>query len=395
MAFMDLLENKIYYPMLLSEEGADKERSSEEYKAIWKQYLALPQIKQDILADSQLPIKIKGLRNSFHLSEDSIWNMSLMIRKIFFGELSLAEAEAKIGAMLAQAGGEDPNQARAIVEFIQREIMTIQPKPRAEETEDEEKKPQVMTVNLPLLQALSKYHNLCNQLITAERIKVKSQTNSVRPSLINWLKYYRDELGIGQHNSVERGEFLFRSENGRKLSAEERERIGLILKSVEEHLPLAIDTEHHEIIFPSFQGAPTNIGQQSDTALNTMVSGQSAAKRKDIGKPAFPSVTSNSYTNFNFAPVSQRTEKLSGKPAHPVSGGPGRNSPSNSVAGEVSFSAGHIFPAEKEEGNNKAVPKMPAPPSPRSVSRPVLPSYQSSSFRIRPMSQGVKGEQKL
>src|SRR3990167_4256207 len=57
------------------------------------------------------------------------------------------------------------------------------------------------TVYLPLLQALPKYKNLGNQLITRERIKVKSQAEPVRPSLFYWLKYYRDELGIGQHSS--------------------------------------------------------------------------------------------------------------------------------------------------------------------------------------------------
>src|SRR3990167_469776 len=107
------------------------------------------------------------------------------------------------------------------------------------------------TISLPLLQALPKYENLGNQLITRERIRVKSQAEPVRPSLLYWLKYYRDELGIGQHSSVERGDFLFRSENGKKLSGEERERISLILKSVEENLPLSIDPKNQEIFSPA------------------------------------------------------------------------------------------------------------------------------------------------
>ncbi len=75
----------------------------------------------------------------------------------------------------------------------------------------------------------------------------------MRPNLINWLRYYRSELGVGYHDNVKRGEFLYRSENCRKLSAEERERINLIVKSVEDDFPLDIDVSHSEIVFPAFE----------------------------------------------------------------------------------------------------------------------------------------------
>lgn len=323
---MDFLDNKIYYPMLISEKGIDQQRPPEEYNDIWKKYIALPQVKQDILADAQLPMKIKSLQDSFHLGEDSIWRVSLIIRQIFFGELSLEQAEAKIGAMLTETG-EDPNQARAIVEFIQNEILTIQPKPKIEETQEteyEEEKPKATALNLPLLQALSRYEQLGQQVITSEKIKLKTQIEPVRPSLVNWLKYYRDELGIGQHSSVERGEFLFRSENCRKLSGEERERISLILKSVEEYLPIAIDAERQEIIFPKFQVMPANFDRRPNVGLNT------------AGSPAFPSV----------APNSQEF----GRQSLPT--------PARSNAGSVSFSSGHTLPAEKEEPNSFRIRPM-------------------------------------
>jgi hypothetical protein len=221
------------------------------------------------------------------------------------------------------------------------------------------KKGEMEIINLPLLQALSKYEKLGQQVITSEKIKLKTQIEPVRPSLFNWLKYYRDELGIGQHNNVERGEFLFRSENGRKLSGEERERISLVLKSVEEHLPIAIDTERQEIIFPVFQGMTIN-----------------------ANRPAFPPV----------APSAQGRNAYfeNPKPASPTpSGGPARQSPDGSsrVAGgpgNVSFSAGHIFPSEKE-ATEKDKKQMPGP-----VPRP---APQPSSFYIRPMSQS-NGDEK-
>lgn len=221
----------------------------------------------------------------------------------------------------------------------------------------------VVTVSLPLLPALSKYENLGNQLITNERIRVKSQQEPVRPSLLYWLKYYRDELGIGQHNSVERGDFLFRSENGRKLSPDERERISLILKSLEENLPLSIDTERQEIIFPIFQGVlvPPHQPEPLQTATpfvrranNDFGGEKSTVPPVETPKrPAFQNLTF-------FSPVQGDSNDLSKKERTDQtrsSESVGHNTPAlrqladtHSVAGGggMSFSTGHIFPAEKE-----------------------------------------------
>lgn len=201
------------------------------------------------------------------------------------------------------------------------------------------------TISLPLLQALSKYQQLGQQVITSEKIKLKTQIEPVRPSLVNWLKYYRDELGIGQHSSVERGEFLFRSENGKKLSPEERERISLILKSVEEYLPIAIDAERQEIIFPARNPALRDSEASRSTRNASLPDSRNEASRPSFqgaATPAFPSVAPNSQEFGRQSPTI----------------------PTRNNAGSVSFSAGHIFPAEKE------VEEKP------------------NSFRIRPMSGG-------
>ena len=88
-------------------------------------------------------------------------------------------------------------------------------------------------LRVPVLKALADYSNLGNQNISNNRIRIKSQPEPVRGSLYNWIKYYRDELGIGQHSTVELGQVLFRSENGKSLNALERERVNLSLKYVE------------------------------------------------------------------------------------------------------------------------------------------------------------------
>ena len=277
------------------------------------------------------------------------------------------------------------------------------------------------TVYLPLLQALPKYKNLGNQLITRERIKVKSQAEPVRPSLFYWLKYYRDELGIGQHSSVERGDFLFRSENGKKLSGEERERISLILKSVEENLPLSIDPKNQEIIFPASNAF--SITSAGKPAFHDVAISASPTQRGEPG--ASPSSESGGLarndslmsprsdsgglhisrgTSFNIAaPASamlQRGTPASamlqrGDPAQTKSARP--NVPFGT--GEVSFSTGHVFPVEKEAVESRDAPLKnettlafqpvsPVAEQGKPVSTPV-PAPQPASATFQPASSSA------
>lgn len=220
-------------------------------------------------------------------------------------------------------------------------------------------------VKMPLLQALSKYENLGNQLITNERIKIKSQPEPVRPSLLYWIKYYRDELGIGHHSTVDRGNFLFRSENGKRLTAQERERVNLVLKSVEENYPVDIDTERSEIIFPAFVEStprPQPVPQPAPAPV--------AAPATPRPKPAF---------NFGQGGMISGAEVKKSVASTPT-------------PGNLSFTSKHVFPAEKP-----ATPALTASPRPGAQApRPVTQSPQppTNPFRINPVSLGkVKDEE--
>ena len=277
------------------------------------------------------------------------------------------------------------------------------------------------TISLPLLQALPKYENLGNQLITGGRIKVKSQAEPVRPSLFYWLKYYRDELGIGQHSSVERGDFLFRSENGKKLSGEERERISLILKSVEENLPLSIDPKNQEIIFPAsnaFSLTPAGRPAFQDVAISA-----SPTQRGEPG--ASPSSESGGLAR-NDSLMSPRSDSgglhisrgTSFNIAAPASAMLQRGTPASAMlqrgdlaqtksarpnvpfgTGEVSFSTGHVFPVEKEAVESRDAPLKnettlafqpvsPVAEQGKPVSTPV-PAPQPASATFQPASSSA------
>ncbi|OIP59695.1 MAG: hypothetical protein AUK19_01555 [Candidatus Moranbacteria bacterium CG2_30_45_14] len=263
---------------------------------------------------------------------------------------------------------------------------------KTEPEEREEKMSSVATVSLPILQALSKYENLGNQLITQERIKIKTQGESVRPSLFYWLRYYRDELGIGQHNSVERGDFLFRSENGKRLSPEERERVNLILKSIEENLPLTVDTKQQEIIFPAFQGVLVSPRESGSGRLSQTTEQNVAGReiRNGIGNmpivaiPSVPLASNERQTFFHSIDqaetprVTIQTDILSETGSVPLarhdlhnnSGEPARHDLHNNSGG-MSFSSSHTFPVEKDvkEQKPQSAPHLFNPFSIRPVSR--------------------------
>ncbi|MFZ3032015.1 MAG: hypothetical protein WA082_03195 [Candidatus Moraniibacteriota bacterium] len=363
------LNNRLYYPMIVSNTGTAEPLSREEDSLVWKKFLSLSRLKQDIITDDQMPKKIAQMQQKFRLSELVVGATSLLIRKIFFEELVLSDVEASLKSTLS-SGGDDQAQAKGILEYIQKEILTIKPKPRVEEDEIMEEKPVAMRVRMPLLQALSKYENLGNQLITEERIRIKSQSEPVRPSLLYWVKYYRDELGIGHHDSVQRGNFLFRSENGKRLSAEERERVNLVLKSVEENFPLEIDTERQEILFPVFVSAPAPravppvsrpVPPVDDRETRESSPRESVAEKfQPRANPAF-SFGQGGMVNSMATPGAQ-----------PVSVPEVRG-------GELSFSSKHVFPAEKR---SEAVEATPAPAVPQA------PVPQANPFRIRPVSLG-------
>lgn len=331
------IDNPIYYPLLASEGLNGGGVSPEEDHEVWSHFLSLDEKDKRILTSDEIHQKMRELQEKLGCNDVTIEGISVLIRWFFFSQVDQQGLRDGLGDLVGEKTGE-------VLEFIQKEILTIKPKVEVEEASEEEKKQAAVTVRLPLLQALSKYEQLGNQLITKERIRIKSQSEPVRPSLLYWIKYYRDELGVGHHNSVERGNFLFRSENGKRLSPEERERVNLVLKSVEENFPLEIDTEQSVIIFPAF------VVPQAPRPVSPVIPSQKSAS--------------------HFGTVTHA----------PETGTPGQ-------AGTLSFSSKHVLPAEKAQAapQERTVPES-QPLPPRMAPRAPMP--KANPFHIRPVSLG-------
>ncbi len=107
----------------------------------------------------------------------------------------------------------------------------------------------VIIEKLSINAALQKYPDLGEQLITANPIKLKIFPEPLRPSVKNWISDYRAMLGAGSHGTMERGNFLYHGENAKKLTAGERQKLAIILKSLDENEPISVDAGKQEIIF--------------------------------------------------------------------------------------------------------------------------------------------------
>ena len=127
-------------------------------------------------------------------------------------------------------------------------------------------------IQLPLSQALQKYPKLGEQNITNNPLKLRYFPTSVRPSIKNWMTDFHDNMGAGKHGAVDRGNYLFHSENGKKLTPMERQKLSVILKSLDEQMPLNIDPDAQAVVFTE---------QRLNMESNTLIGGLAAEGRNN------------------------------------------------------------------------------------------------------------------
>lgn len=102
---------------------------------------------------------------------------------------------------------------------------------------------------ITLKEAVRKYPEVQEQLISEEKLEIESEEYLVAGTVKNWLNDYFQTAGGNKHNALERSEYLFRSKNARVLNKEEQEKLGVVLRSFDEDSLVAIDRENKEIDF--------------------------------------------------------------------------------------------------------------------------------------------------
>ena len=283
------------------------------------------------------------------------------------------------------------------------------------------------TVSLPLLDALSKYQRLSEQIVTEDRIAVKGESAPVRGSIRNWLRHYRDAVGIRKHSTMERGQFLFQGENTRRLSSAERGRVSFILKSLDEGFPVPIDADRQEVVFPVIEEKENSVSGTASNAVAPVLEtsfrplekfpAQAAPIRKalewsmkDDRENSRHEKSSELSTPFGIVPQgsSREAEKPQAigvsTPAYAPVSPSAISEPPFSPQGNMSFSSSHVLPHEKaieeaktlSEGVSSSVRKSPSASAPEnsrdpeaiSVIRPYLGSHKGAGKEMAASSEG-------
>ncbi|KKP98508.1 MAG: Tetratricopeptide repeat protein [Candidatus Moranbacteria bacterium GW2011_GWE1_36_7] len=146
---------------------------------------------------------------------------------------------------------------------ILNKVLTLSEKPLVRKVVDENFSQKKQT-QLSLSAALAQYPRLAEQGVTSNQLKMRYSAELARPSIKNWIKDYQDNFGAVKHSPIDRGNFLFHSENGKRLSSFDRQKLATILKSLDDQALLMVDAETQTIIFDGMQGEQRVKREQGD-----------------------------------------------------------------------------------------------------------------------------------
>ena len=337
-----------FYPLLADYDPSDISA----YQLVWATFREMPEFSRKLLTSDELPYALKDFSEKFSLTQSTAAFISVMVRKIIFQEWDEAQSLLELTAWCQEFDSKNTSRVDEILEAVKRDILTIVPSEEGAVGETEK----IVTVRMTLLEALSQYPQLGQQTITETRIKLKTSTELVRGSLINWLKCYREELGVGYHDAILRGQFLFRSQNGLRLTSEEHGRIEILLRSIEDREAVEIDTVHQVLIFPP-ASSPKNSPLEQEKSL---------VSKAPLAPAAPPMPMPVQMREKQAVSVATSEKEIS----HSVLGETGslhvlnkaQFSPSNQTLGTLHFSSKHVLPVEKEiQSHNQETTKNSGP----------------------------------
>lgn len=283
----------------------------------------LPENIKEYFCGNDLRIAMERACFLYEIREDNIEKITLSIRGIFFKEVALAglpleiqknlqvrgdiscgiayELNKKIFSLFPDyftdaqelLGQWEQNKIPPIIseEKAWRRVIDIEPwileQEENEKNQAAEARKKIDSISLP--EALKKYPDLGEGSVSLEQIKLKYFPTPVKPSIKNWITDFHDNMGSGKHSAIDRGNYLFHSENGKKLSSDERQKLSLILKSLEEGTLLDIDPERQIVVFGN-NGQSASYNQQQNAEQASPVSMQGGRTANHESRPVSQNV---------------------------------------------------------------------------------------------------------
>jgi hypothetical protein len=253
---------------------SNKTDTNDEILRRWSEFDALDERSKNILISEETINTIRSICVQHNLQRVESEEISRVVRDLFFGNIKQSDIAIEIHKRLSNLS---ESSAREIARVILDKIFfaKLQPKKLEQSTN---------ITKISLYQALQKYPALGEQLVTAGPIKLKVFPSPVRPSIKNWIADYQQNLGAGRHGMMERGNYLYHSENTKRLTAEERQKLAVILKSLDEEEPVAINPEKQEVIFQPTSDKRTE--ELRNRRTEELKNGQEIFNKTPIRQPA-------------------------------------------------------------------------------------------------------------
>ncbi len=222
-----------------------------------------------------------------------------------------------------------------------------------------EKSIQTKLETLTVADALKKYPEIGEQIVSDERIESKTRHGLVRPAIGNWIADYRYVMGFGHHDAIGRANYLFQSINGRKLSSSERQRLAYLLKAFDENQAVAVNKDLKQIVFPEFSANRIAPSAEKE-AFRQKPSIRPVTAPSSPSAPKLPTASLDKLKAFfrDAPPVTPRPAQISASQS-PTQ--PSARQPDNQKTGQpdnqIRFSSPQKLPYEKEkEAAQKDVP---------------------------------------
>lgn len=152
--------------------------------------------------------------------------------------------------VIVKLGGEIPKTKPFTIDqqMLKREKEMEEMK-ETEEREQEEAEKDMM-VSLPINELAKEYPQVESQRIgSQESIIVQGSDVPMKPEIKYWMKDYSEKMGYFQHSNLDRVSYVYHDKNTKNMNEEERRQLSLVLKSLDEEMPLPYSTKHGKIDF--------------------------------------------------------------------------------------------------------------------------------------------------
>lgn len=288
--------------------------SDEEFIDRWKKFDMLSEQDKDILCSEEMTDGLMRLSSEESLGIEDSHALSVIIRKIFFREIppkSLTQQLLEYGIRA--------ERAQVIGQKLAHLLSTL--KSTGIRNSEASKSIEIEVENLTLSDALKKYPEIGEQLITSDRINIKSFPEPARPSIKNWLADYTFVLGYGTHDAIARANYMFQGTNARNLASADRERLAYVLKAYDENILITVDKNEKKIVFPENNQETRNNNQANfksqiqnpqmhSSELNSQES-RTNLKSSTLGTPSAPKSSAPEAQNPRTMNQEPRTSNIS------------------------------------------------------------------------------------